>query len=187
MTKVAERWFPGAHSDVGGGYGDPDGLPALSYGWMLSHLENSYTFKSGNQKVSSNPLAMSHWSIGDWPGNIRSRCENRIIPAGADIDPSVQDRTGVRARIRKEGKVEFIEYPLGCGSISADEYKANSGYYLRNGPTYRVRLIGEMPLYDKGIPATYSGWSDKDKADFGLYQWAKCIFRRNVNTYSGGT
>lgn len=37
---VEECWFPGVHSDIGGGYDDDDNLAALSLGWMLDRLRN---------------------------------------------------------------------------------------------------------------------------------------------------
>ena len=35
---VEQCWFPGVHSDIGGGYDDDDNLAALSLGWMLERL-----------------------------------------------------------------------------------------------------------------------------------------------------
>lgn len=35
---VEQCWFPGVHSDIGGGYDDDDSLAALSLGWMLDRL-----------------------------------------------------------------------------------------------------------------------------------------------------
>ncbi|MET0599333.1 MAG: DUF2235 domain-containing protein [Mesorhizobium sp.] len=35
---IEQCWFPGVHSDVGGGYDDDDALANLSLGWMLDRL-----------------------------------------------------------------------------------------------------------------------------------------------------
>ncbi|MBB6355532.1 phospholipase effector Tle1 domain-containing protein [Aminobacter aganoensis] len=35
---VEQCWFPGVHSDIGGGYDDDDNLAKLSLGWMLDRL-----------------------------------------------------------------------------------------------------------------------------------------------------
>ncbi len=35
---IEQCWFPGVHSDVGGGYDDDDSLANLSLGWMLERL-----------------------------------------------------------------------------------------------------------------------------------------------------
>ncbi|AWC21745.1 hypothetical protein CO731_01198 [Aminobacter sp. MSH1] len=37
---VEQCWFPGVHSDIGGGYDDDDNLAKLSLGWMLERLRS---------------------------------------------------------------------------------------------------------------------------------------------------
>ncbi len=37
---LEQAWFPGAHSDLGGGYADNDPLPRLSLGWMMERADN---------------------------------------------------------------------------------------------------------------------------------------------------
>lgn len=168
-TTVNERWFPGAHSDVGGGYGDPDGLPAISFRWMLSHLEDHYPFVMAPTPYPLKPLAIAHWSIGDRPGNIRSKCENRMIPPGAEIDDSLKNIKDQSVPIRMDGKTVYLSYPLDCGNINADNIMANSGYYLKSGTTYQVRLTVVTDLQDKGKAATFSGWTEKSKSESKLY------------------
>jgi len=36
---IEQCWFPGVHSDIGGGYDDDDALANLSLGWMLDRLD----------------------------------------------------------------------------------------------------------------------------------------------------
>lgn len=44
-TSLNEEWFPGAHSDIGGGYEDSNDLAGLSFNWMLGLLAKSYHFE----------------------------------------------------------------------------------------------------------------------------------------------
>ncbi|WP_269931996.1 DUF2235 domain-containing protein [Aminobacter sp. HY435] len=37
---IEQCWFPGVHSDVGGGYADDDNLAKLSLGWMIERLRS---------------------------------------------------------------------------------------------------------------------------------------------------
>lgn len=37
---IEQCWFPGVHSDIGGGYDDDDNLAKLSLGWMLDRLRD---------------------------------------------------------------------------------------------------------------------------------------------------
>jgi Uncharacterized alpha/beta hydrolase domain (DUF2235) len=88
-TKIQERWFPGAHSDVGGGYDRPDaligGLPPLSntaFNWMTEQLKNATGLDLTVPHLSEGPLGVAHWSVKNFPGNLLSRCCDR----GKDCD-----------------------------------------------------------------------------------------------------
>jgi uncharacterized protein (DUF2235 family) len=114
-TKITEVWFPGAHADVGGGYEDSNELAKISLRWMVEQLAQSYPLGIKLFPESGNPLALSHWSVGDSPANFRSECVDRVIPRGAKIHPSAEDRTNARmAPVRIHGKVEDRPYPLMC-------------------------------------------------------------------------
>jgi hypothetical protein len=97
-TAVNEMWFPGAHADVGGGYGDHD-LPNLSLKWMIDLLNKSYRFASPPHDFIGNATGLAHWSYGDKPANKRSDCEDRKEnkdrqpPLGYTPHPSVDERT----------------------------------------------------------------------------------------------
>ena len=182
FTAVKERWFPGAHADVGGGYGDPDGLPAISLEWMLSELEKSYTFATKPHPLLKNPFATAHWSVNEWPNNLRSQCENRMIPPLAKIDSSVGERKEASLRIRsiKEAKrFDRVEQTLDCGWIDAWSRKASSGYYLRSGSTYRVELVLNEPLKDKAAEADFSGWINPEDKMSMVYKVGQKLARNN--------
>jgi len=118
-TKLNEVWFPGAHADVGGGYKDFDGnpeldLPGISLNWMIDLLAQSYKFKI-IPKVKENAKGLAHHSIDDFPANIGSYCEDRILPDRAIIHPSFEDRKkSSPVPIIKDGKRKFLSYPIKC-------------------------------------------------------------------------
>ncbi|MBA4284387.1 MAG: hypothetical protein C0434_02500 [Xanthomonadaceae bacterium] len=75
--------FPGAHSDVGGGYPthpefDKEGaLPNHSLNWMIDALKPHFPAAARISARDADAMALAHWSIGDAPGNIRANCESR--------------------------------------------------------------------------------------------------------------
>lgn len=125
FTTPNETWFPGAHADVGGGYGDND-LPNISLNWMIGLLGNHYKFTlplDPNQ-TKGNPEGLAHWSFGDKYGNTGSDCEDRPKlhpPLGYDPlknnHESIKQRTksGV-APIQIRGMVNYNDwkYPILC-------------------------------------------------------------------------
>lgn len=120
MTRVREVWFPGAHSDVGGGYSDamnPDSGPPLSnrsLNWMLRELSEEYTFDTPVVPLPENPLAIAHWSIGDSPGNWFSKCEDRV-PQCSDVDASYFDRLREpNAPLKRKKSTRGEVYPQFC-------------------------------------------------------------------------
>ena len=60
-------WFPGAHVDVGGGYGDND-LPNFSSKWIMYRLKEKFQFVSKPTFFIENLKGLAHWSYGDEPG-----------------------------------------------------------------------------------------------------------------------
>lgn len=101
---VYQTWFPGAHSDVGGGYRDvfdfDDGPPlaTMSFNWMTNLLSQHYPFTIPPPRLPENDQARFHWSIGHWPGNAFSKCEHRTPLAGHDLHPSVAARASLDAK-----------------------------------------------------------------------------------------
>jgi uncharacterized protein (DUF2235 family) len=87
-TKLYQVWFPGAHSDVGGGYDDSNDLAGISLNWMVDLLKNQNIFHSTPPKVYSDSKGLAHWSLGVAPGNTASKYEDRKIDlAGLDATP----------------------------------------------------------------------------------------------------
>lgn len=82
-----EVWFPGAHSDVGGGYAEAD----LSSGALLWMIEESshkgLAFRDGiDQLVHANPLGIMHNSYKGMFEKLRSRPRNipAVIPQNSE-------------------------------------------------------------------------------------------------------
>lgn len=102
---VAQRVFPGAHADVGGGYpaaGDESGLSDGALCWMIDRLRSAGVLFSdplGYHPIKPDPAGVAHrpWAHAPWtlPGVLLGP---RSFPSGVEIDDSV------RARM-KAGKV----------------------------------------------------------------------------------
>jgi hypothetical protein len=91
-TKVYEVWFPGAHSDVGGGYqADSNDLAGISLDWMLDLLKSDSLLRN-NYQVYADPKGIIHHpemgGIGSWG----SRSRWRAMPEKAVIHPTFLTR-----------------------------------------------------------------------------------------------
>jgi hypothetical protein len=118
-TKISEVWFPGAHADVGGGYEDSKELPSISLEWMIELLSETYKLNAvPHLNVNANGLA--HWSIGDRPANIGSKCVDRHPPENARIHPSVEERKRASpVPIRWKETRKQLDYPISCSTHSS--------------------------------------------------------------------
>lgn len=125
-TIILEKWFPGAHADVGGGYGD-NALPNISLNWMIKLLGDNYQFSSKVEEVIKNNTedtkGLAHWSYGDEPANTGSDCEDRKDrkdrqpPLGYDPHHSIDERKQagvVPIEINKERNDRDWKYPILC-------------------------------------------------------------------------
>jgi uncharacterized protein (DUF2235 family) len=84
-------WFPGAHSDVGGGYAE-DGLANGALQWMIARArEHNVAFREDRvAEFDSDPTDLLHDSrAGLW--NLRDAVE-REVPQGARVHRSALDR-----------------------------------------------------------------------------------------------
>ncbi|WP_431273144.1 DUF2235 domain-containing protein [Variovorax ureilyticus] len=86
---IRQRWFAGAHADVGGGYPTWE-LPTLSLDWMIARLRDSGVAISPRYEATE-PFAFGpiHTPYRDPPFDIRPHAP-RVLPANALFHPSVQ-------------------------------------------------------------------------------------------------
>lgn len=119
-TRVRQVWFPGAHSDVGGGYADPDpadsthSLSNISFNWMVQQLAESYRFSKPFAPLPESVDGLAHWSIGKFPGNFLSRCEDRHPAPGHDQHPAIAERGRAPAPLLMNGIESEVPYPKLC-------------------------------------------------------------------------
>lgn len=147
---VQELWFPGCHSDVGGGYAVCD----LSNGallWMMDESEKAgLTFRSGiKDNIKANPLGVIHNSFKGPFAKLRSRPRNieaMTTENAALFHSSALDR-------KKHSPIEFPPYHptilLSPGNTSrpleifADRRWNYTGIYLEAGAEYLFSAEGE--------------------------------------------
>ncbi len=107
-TNVYEVWFPGAHSDVGGGYGDSNDMAGTSFNW-LHRVMKQRKITSRLIPVYDDPLALMHHPEESLIHRLTSDSVPRKIPAGAHIDRSVFRRADGNAH-PEEGRRKYVRY-----------------------------------------------------------------------------
>ncbi len=109
-ANVTQRLFPGAHSDVGGGYPtahDESGLSDGALKWMIETLTRvgASFAQSPPYPVSPNPLGTAHkpWAHVPWnfPGILLGP---RSFPAGMVQDPSITARIAAASVVSDPGE-----------------------------------------------------------------------------------
>jgi len=114
--QLKETWFPGVHSDIGGGYKDSKALPGLTLNWMLHHLEKHNLVTSKNYRVSENPTGLMHES---WQGTTYEKADKkrtRLISQGSVLHSSVIKR--MQSKIPRPNK-----YREANGKYMPDQFK----------------------------------------------------------------
>jgi Uncharacterized alpha/beta hydrolase domain (DUF2235) len=86
-TNVYEVWFPGAHSDVGGGYGDSNDMAGTSYNW-LHRIMIKENISQKPTIVYSDAKALMHHPEDLLIHKLTSKNLPRKLPANAQIDHS---------------------------------------------------------------------------------------------------
>jgi hypothetical protein len=118
-STVSQIWFPGAHSDVGGGYGeDIRGLPDITLQWMFEHLsrEGESLFEYGEMpELNPDPLGVAHWSIcSGFLNKVIYKCRDRT-PIQSQVHESYTKRKESNgARIVWDGEEKVLKYPINC-------------------------------------------------------------------------
>ena len=198
---VQQKWFPGVHSDVGGGYKEK----GLSDGALLWMIEESANIEKTDkipgregvvyrqkaiEEISPNPRDLLHDShTGMMTVLVTApRSIPRLVNGGdfhsEDFHFSVFDRRDsppveqaayLRARSFEDGKVEFDVY--------AKQLWNWTGVYLGAGREYRIVARGEW--LDGDIPCGPAGAADGE-FHFGkighlagdVAEWTEGLYRR---------
>jgi hypothetical protein len=107
-TNVYEVWFPGAHSDVGGGYGDSNDMAGTSYNW-LHRIMNQRGIATRKTVVYEDPNALMHHPEEQWIHRLTSDSLPRRLPAGSHIDRSAFRRADGNAH-PEENRSKYVIY-----------------------------------------------------------------------------
>jgi hypothetical protein len=120
IPKVEQVWFPGVHSDVGGGYSEDD-LSRITLGWMMGKLRDlGVEFSEHTEPKDLNPRGLLHesrklpFSLLSWlrphdrpiatvPPNKRSKRGSAIVeyrPMGEFVHRSALDRWQASTKYR---------------------------------------------------------------------------------------
>lgn len=96
--RIRQVWFPGVHSDIGGGYHDDDGFANLSLDWMvreakLAGLDLRPGFDQAGLDLTPNPTGTMHnsMSIKSWIMHLHPDIDRFIRPIGEAQRRSCKD------------------------------------------------------------------------------------------------
>jgi len=107
-TKVYEVWFPGAHSDVGGGYDDSNDMAGLSLHWMHElMLERGLTQRI--QGFYRDAQGILHHPEKSTAMKLVNKDQRRLLPHGSTVDFSVFRRADGRPH-PEEGHPDGVVY-----------------------------------------------------------------------------
>lgn len=147
-NNLKEVWFPGVHSDVGGGYADCD-LSNAALKWMIEEsTQQNLKFRDNiAQTIKDNPLGIMHNSYKGIFAKLRSRPRNvdAMVSSNKDIFHS-------SSLIRQVGSpIEFPPYhPTKLLALNeevtvdiyADTHWNNTGIFLDAGCKYKFTSTG---------------------------------------------
>jgi hypothetical protein len=164
-TSFAQLWFPGCHSDVGGGYAEC-GLSDAPLRWIAEQAEahGIGIDRTLLAQLCPNPRAPMHDPVeGIWkllrtlPRAVPPMAEHQV---GKTLHPSAWERHRVppiaQAPYRRTRTLAAGE--TWAGSIYAREHWNDTGVWLEAGVRYRLEAGGEwVDLYNKSGPEGMPG------------------------------
>jgi len=165
-TKVHEVWFPGAHSDVGGGYDkDSNDLAGVSLAWM-HQLMISEKLTTRTQGFFSDSHGLLHHPENNIAMKLINEQKRRILPRGSVVDLSVFKRANAKPHPEEGGPKEGVVYePMlavlapGEDASSTDRVKTETlqlkGPYTPEQAKAALESIG-LKLYEPGSLRTQS-------------------------------
>ena len=163
-ASIKQIWFPGVHSDIGGGYRET-GLSDITLHWMIREAADNYPgfdgirFKEGMvEQIGGNPGGMLHDSYTGAMKVLHTvpRSIPDLVKDQQQLDSSVTQR-------RNNPPIQQGAYlPVKTfrnGTIEIDIYAKHqwywTGIYLEAGKTYEFSAAGEW--MDASIPAGPEG------------------------------
>lgn len=159
--RVQQIWFPGVHSDVGGGY-LASGLADIALKWMIDEAASTgLAFNPAMvAQIKPDARAPKHDSVRGFFKLLRTR--PRAIPLfeASSLHPSAIDRHR-NPPISEAPYHPTIRLAPGEGtthSVYAAQHWNALGIYLEAGATYRFRAEGEW--IDRDIPCGPKGMRD---------------------------
>lgn len=93
-NKVYEVWFPGAHSDIGGGYKDSNDMAGTALAWMDQVMQREKLTKQ-THSYYRDAHGILHHPEEDAFGSIGSHSQARHLPYGSHVDFSVFKRANL--------------------------------------------------------------------------------------------
>lgn len=115
---VMQLLFPGAHSDVGGGYPGSDGQSGLSNGalqWMIERLKSAGAQFVNDEiaGIKPDPKGTAHkpWMHGPWP---KFPQRSRQFPNGIPQHESIAERKAAVAVVAEPGEAPAPYRPDNC-------------------------------------------------------------------------
>jgi hypothetical protein len=151
---VRQLWFPGCHSDVGGGYRET-GLSDGALRWMINEASahTSLAFAPQAKEIEGDPFDVLHDScVGAYQRiSPTPRSVPRVRPGSRRVHDSAVRRCG-QPPARQDPYRRSVELEPGgryTTEIFAHLPWCEIGIYVRDGCTYRLTACGE--------------WIDKDE------------------------
>jgi hypothetical protein len=166
--RIRQLWFPGVHSDVGGGYSSV-GLSDIALQWMLDEAADAGLMFQDNfrRQVAPDPRGVLHDSVKGVFKALRTRPRNLPdLSAGAGYHPAMVERTAnppiTQAPYHSTRKLAAAEEVI--RPVYAAEHWNYTGLYLEAGATYEFSAQGEW--LDRTV-ACGPGGTDDGKFQFG--------------------
>lgn len=110
-TKVFEVWFPGAHSDIGGGYDDSNDMAGVAFNWVDAIMKKNQITTRVTQ-VYADATGIQHHPENVFPINVGGYY-HRKLPVNSVIDATVFTRAAnyaVPGKNSADDKQQFVKY-----------------------------------------------------------------------------
>lgn len=174
--RVKQLWFPGVHSDVGGGYPE-HGLSDGALTWMISEAQTvGLAFRDGAlEQLAPDPAGVLHDSCTGLYDHLAStpRAVPRVTDDGADTTVHVSARERVRRQPVRQDPYRVTEV-IPAGEHRRCEVRARvawseTGFFVEPG-TYSFTAEGDWS--DRGIPGGPAGLRQPPGREHPLHRLA---------------